>query len=49
MEKFVYYIWIIGYLVAVIATDYKTEKIAFAILIAGAAIALEIKELGEKK
>lgn len=49
MQKFVYYIWILGYLIAAIATDYKTEKIAFAILIAGAAIALEIKELGEKK
>lgn len=49
MQKFVYYVWIIGYLIAILATDYKTEKIAFAILVAGAAIALEIKELGEKK
>lgn len=49
MQKFVYYVWIIVYLIAALATDYKTEKIAFAILVAGAAIALEIKELGEKK
>jgi hypothetical protein len=49
MQKFVYYVFILGYLVALLVTDYNTEKIAFAILVAGAFVALEIKELGEKK